>query len=444
MHSSKPKVLHVLAGKPMLQRVVDAAMQLDAEAIHVIYGHGGEQIREALPELPVHWVLQSEQLGTGHAVMQALPSIPKDSWVLVLSADVPLIQPETLQQLVAQCTSGNSPRAPLGLLMAILDNPHGLGRILRDEQGSIQAIVEEKDANLQQREIKEIYTGICCVQASDLQNWLPNLTMQNVQEEYYLTDMIAMAAKEHVPIVGHRVTDVFETHGVNNFEQLQQLERIFQVQQAKRLMISGVRLADAARIDIRGELVCGKDVFIDVNAVFSGRVVIGEGCAIAPNCILTNVELGKNCKIHANSVLDNCKIGDDCHIGPFARLRPGTQLASRCKIGNFVETKNAILGDDTKASHLSYLGDTVIGRDVNIGAGTITCNYDGVNKFQTTIEDGVFVGSDSQLVAPVIIGKNATIGAGTTIRKNVPAGELAISAAKQVIISGWTRPTKKK
>ena len=444
MYSSLPKVLHPLAGMPMLQRVVETAKQLNPDGIHVIFGHGGERIQKALPELSVHWVLQEQQLGTGHAVMQALPFIPAESRILVLSGDVPLIQQNTLQQLIAQCGVEAHQQAPLGLLVNVHDDPFGLGRIVRDESGQIVAVVEEKDADEQERRIKEVYTGVCCTSAADLSRWLPKLSASNVQEEYYLTEIIAMAARDGKSIVSFCTPDSTEVQGVNNAEQLQSLERIWQKRQAKQLMLSGVRLADAERIDIRGELTCGRDVFIDVNAVFAGRVHIGDGCSIAPNCLLKNVTLGKDCVINANSVLEDCTIGNACHVGPFARLRPGTVLGHRCKIGNFVETKNALLGENSKANHLSYLGDAIIGQDVNIGAGTITCNYDGANKHQTIIEDGVFVGSDTQFVAPVTVGTNATIGAGSTIRKNVPAEQLTLTVSAQKTIVGWKRPVKTK
>lgn len=443
MYSSLPKVLHPLAGVPMLQRVVETASQLNPDGIHVIFGHGGERIQKALPELPVHWVLQAQQLGTGHAVMQALPFIPAESQVLVLSADVPLIQVDTLKKLIKTCQVDMQDKAPLGLLVTVQDNPFGLGRIVRDENGQIIAVVEEKDATEQERRIQEIYTGVCCASAADLNRWLPKLSAANAQEEYYLTEIIAMSAHESKPIVSFCTEDSAEVQGVNNAEQLQTLERVWQRRQASRLMQSGVRLADAERIDIRGELTCGQDVFIDVNVVFEGQVHLGDGSRIAPNCVLKNVTVGKDCEIHANSVLEGCTIGDECHVGPFARLRPGTVLGSHCKIGNFVETKNAIFGENSKASHLSYLGDATIGLNVNIGAGTITCNYDGANKHQTIIEDGVFVGSDTQFVAPVTIGKNATIGAGSTIRKDVPAEELTLTASTQKTVIGWKRPVKK-
>lgn len=443
MYSSLPKVLHPLAGKPMLQRVIETAQQLNPDAIHVIYGHGGDEIKAALAKLPVNWILQAEQLGTGHAVKQALGHIPDKSQLLVLSGDVPLIQAETLRALISSCQSTKRESATLSLLVASVDNPTGLGRILRDATGKIRDIIEEKDASAEQKQIKEIYSGICCAPASDLARWLPNLTTHNAQNEYYLTDIIEMAVAEDLPIASIEASDTIEIQGVNNCLQLQQLERAWQKRVAEQLMLSGVTLADANRFDVRGELVCGKDVFIDLNSIFNGKVTLGKGCRIGPNCVLTNVTLGENCEILANSVLEGCVIGDNCHVGPFARLRPGTKLAADCKIGNFVETKNAIFDEGSKASHLSYLGDATLGKDVNIGAGTITCNYDGANKHQTIIEDGVFVGSDTQLVAPVTIGARATIGAGSTIRKDVPAEELTLTMSKQKTVFGWKRPVKK-
>ncbi len=440
MHSAISKVLHNIGGKPMLERVVETASGLNPDGIHVIFGHGGEQLRTALPNLPVNWVFQAEQLGTGHAVMQALSHIPRASQVLVLSADVPLIQVATLRMLIDRCKATHS----LGLLVASIADPSGLGRIVRNGQGDVNAIVEEKDATEQQRQINEIYSGICCATAADLNRWLPALSCDNAQGEYYLTEIIAMAVSEKLPIVSLRASDCMEIQGVNNRAQLHQLERAWQARIATQLMLMGVTIADAERIDIRGDLRCGTDVFIDVNNVFIGNVIIGDQCTIGPNCMLTHVTLGKNSEILPNSVLDNCIIGDDCHVGPFARLRPGTVLANGCKIGNFVETKKAVFAEGSKASHLSYLGDVTIGKQVNIGAGTITCNYDGVNKHQTVIQDGAFIGSDTQLVAPVTVGENATIGAGSTIRKNAPAGELTLTESKQKTIYGWKRPEKRK
>lgn len=443
MFSSTPKVLHPIAGKPMLRRVVETAQQLNPQTIHVIYGHGGDTIRKALPDLPVHWVHQSEQLGTGHAVLQALPYIPDNDLILVLSADVPLIEVHTLQSLITLGNSSITEHPSLNLLVAHLADPSGLGRILRNNKGEISNIVEEKDANEQEKNIKEIYSGICCTSAANLKRWLPQLNSDNAQGEFYLTDIIRMAVKDNLPVLSLSVSDPIEIQGVNNRLQLQQLERAWQQKNAAQLLLSGVTISDAARIDIRGELHCGKDVFIDVNCVFHGKVVLGDGCHIGPNCILTDVILGANTDIYANSVLEGCKIGNDCHIGPFARLRSGTQLAANCKIGNFVETKKAIFGEGSKASHLSYLGDVLLGKAVNVGAGTITCNYDGVNKHQTIIEDGAFIGSDTQLIAPVTVGANATIGAGSTIRRDAPPNELTLTESTQKTIYGWKRPKKK-
>ncbi len=444
MHSTKPKVLHQLGGQPMLARVIDAASALNPESIHVIIGFGGDKIREALPMLDVNWVIQAAQLGTGHAVLQALPFIPDTATVLILSGDVPLIQVDTLRALIACCFPLKAgEKSPLGLLVATVPDPTGLGRIVRNKQGAIETIVEEKDATPALRQINEIYSGICCTTADYLKQWLPKLQSHNAQKEYYLTDIITMATADDLPIQSLQVADPIEIQGINNRLQLQTLERVFQGRIASQLMCSGVTVADATRIDVRGELTCGIDVFIDVNTIFSGQVVIGEGSTIGANCSLNQVTLGAHCKILPNSVLDGAQIGDHCHIGPFAHIRPGTQLADHCKIGNFVETKKAIVGSHTKASHLSYLGDVSIGKHVNIGAGTITCNYDGVNKYPTVIGDGVFIGSDTQLIAPIVVGENATIGAGSTISKDVPAGELTLTEAKQKTIYGWQRPKKK-
>jgi bifunctional UDP-N-acetylglucosamine pyrophosphorylase/glucosamine-1-phosphate N-acetyltransferase len=443
MHSNTPKVLHHLAGKPMLVRVVETAQQLNPDAIHVVYGHEGKQIKESLPDLPVHWVHQPEQLGTGHAVMQALPFIPPQAQVLVLSADVPLIQVNTLHSLLDASKTAEPKQSVLALLVAHLENPEGLGRIIRDAQGTLCTIVEEKDANEQEKNIKEIYTGICCVSASNLDKWLPLIKTNNAQNEYYLTEIIALALADEVKINSYNVNDIMEITGVNNRLQLQQLEHTWQVREAQRLMMQGVSIADPESFYPRGELICGKDVSIDVNCIFKGRVVLGEGCVIGSGCVLTEVTVGKNTHIEAYSVLEGCEIGANCSIGPFARLRTGTRLGDQCKIGNFVEAKKAVFDVGSKANHLSYLGDVQLGKNVNVGAGTITCNYDGANKHQTVIEDGVFIGSDTQLVAPVVIGKGATIAAGSTIRKNVPAEELAYSESRQKTISGWKRPVKK-
>tara|TARA_Y100000588_G_scaffold222302_1_gene236199 strand:+ start:737 stop:2131 length:1395 start_codon:yes stop_codon:yes gene_type:complete len=443
MLSETPKVLHKLAGKPMLTQVVETAQSLNPEQIHIVVGHGNAQVKKALSSLAVNWVQQDKQLGTGHAVMQALPDIPEQSQVMVLSADVPLIQAQTLQALQSCCTPKPQQPIPLGLLLARAPDPTGLGRIIRDDNGNITAIVEEKDASEQQRQINEIYSGICCANTADLQRWLPRLSSNNAQQEYYLTEIIAIACEEGIPVHSIHAHDYMEIQGVNNRLQLQQLERAFQTRQANDLMLSGVTLADAQRIDIRGTLNCERDVFIDVNAVFEGEVTLAKGCQIGANCTLKNVTLGAGCIILPNSVLENCHIEQNCQIGPFARIRPGTRLAADCKIGNFVETKNAVFQAGSKASHLSYLGDVQIGKNVNIGAGTITCNYDGANKHTTVIEDGAFIGSDTQLVAPVTVGKNATIGAGSTIRKDAPAESLTLTASKQRTIYEWKRPVEK-
>ena len=444
MRSSTPKVLHELAGKPMLERVLDTAEALKPDGIHVIIGYEGKRIQEAFKDRPVNWVWQQEQLGTGHAVMQALPHIPEDAHVLVLSADVPLIQLKLLQAMVRQATPASPSRqAPLALLLAILSNPTGLGRVIRDVNGAIYGVVEEKDATDAERSIQEIYSGTCCAAASDLAVWLPKLSDRNVQEEYYLTDIMAMAAEENCPITCVHAPASWMIQGVNDRVQLEGLERVWQERRAAELMLSGVTIADKTRVDIRGELTCGQDVYVDINVMFEGKVQLGQGCRIGPHCVLKNVTLGDDTVIEAHSVLEGCVVGEACSIGPFARIRPGTVLGDRCKIGNFVETKKAVFDDGSKASHLSYLGDVTVGKQVNIGAGMITCNYDGANKHQTVIEDGVFIGSDTQLVAPVTVGKNATIGAGSTIRKSVPAGGLTLTASSQKTLSDWKRPEKK-
>lgn len=444
MRSVKPKVLHSIAGKPMLTHVIETAQSLNPAKIHVLIGHQYEEIRTTLASFSVHWILQEERLGTGHAVMQALPHIPEESLVLILSGDVPLIQATTLQTLIQEHTHLSLKRSTLSLLLANYPDPTGFGRIVRDQNKNIIAIVEEKDATPEQRKIHEIYSGICCTEAAALQQWLPQLTRHNAQGEYYLTEILMLAVNNHSFIHAHHVQKLLEIQGVNTKLQLQQLERAWQTHRAETLMLQGVTIADAARIDIRGQLHCGQDVFIDINTVFMGDVSLGDSCSIGSNCILNNVTLGANCKILANSILENCFIDEGCEIGPFARLRPDTRLAPYCKVGNFVEVKNTSFGRGSKANHLSYLGDAVLGSEVNIGAGTITCNYDGANKHQTIIEDGVHIGSDTQLVAPVVIGQNATIGAGSTIRRNVPAGELTLTESAQKTVYGWQRKKKSK
>ena len=443
MFSARPKVLHAIAGVSMLEHVVNTARQLSPATIYVVIGHEGARIQKELAHLPVQWVWQTQTLGTGHAVLQALPSIPSARPVLILSGDVPLIQYETLQGLIHACST--HPQSPhvLGLLLANHPEPAGFGRILRCDRGNIQSIMEEKDASPEQKKIQEIYTGICYALSDDLKRWLPMLTNDNAQKEYYLTAILEKAVQEAMPVVPFCAKNWFEIQGVNNKEQLQTQERNLQARTARQLMESGVTLMDASRIDVRGTLTCENDVVIDLNTLFIGDVLVGENTYIGPHCVLTNTRIGKNCHIHPHSVLEDCVIGDDCSIGPFARLRTGTQLATGCKIGNFVETKKAHFAAQSKASHLSYLGDVTIGTEVNIGAGTITCNYDGVNKHQTVIEDGAFIGSDTQLVAPVTVGKNATIGAGTTLRKNAPADALTLTETKQKTVHGWHRPMER-
>jgi bifunctional UDP-N-acetylglucosamine pyrophosphorylase / glucosamine-1-phosphate N-acetyltransferase len=436
MHSRLPKIMHEVAGIPMFERVVNTALNINPVQIHAVIGKNAEKVKSTFSHLPINWVEQSEQLGTGHALLQALPNIPDDAYVLVLYADTPLLQSQTIKPLIDATYQTNS----LSILVANLSNPFGLGRIIRDESHNVSAIVEEKDATKQIKQISEIYTGICCAKAIDLHRLIPSINNHNAQNEYYLTDIIAMAVNEKLPISSITVTDNDDILGVNNRLQLQKTERICQLRAANKLLLTGVTIADANRIDIRGSIKCGEDVFIDINNIFSKEINLGNNTSIGPNCSLTNVTIGANCKILANSVLEDCVIADNCHIGPFARIRPGTELANGCRIGNFVEIKNAKVGEESKASHLSYLGDTTIGKQVNIGAGTITCNYDGVSKHHTTIEDGVFIGSDTQLVAPLTIGKNATVGAGSTIRKNVPSDELTMTTSTQKTIHGWKRP----
>lgn len=439
MRSTLPKVLHRIAGCSMLERVANIALAQHPEKIHVIVGHAAETIRISCQHLPVNWITQSEQLGTGHAVLQALPHIPCDADVLVLYGDVPLLRNDTVQSLI---NLGRKDHHALALLVATVPNPYGLGRILRGDHNQIIAIIEEKDASTEQRAIREIYSGICSTTAANLQRWLPKITPKNAQAEYYFTDIIALAQQEQQPIVSLPVADYQDILGVNDRSQLHQVERIWQQRRAQELLLAGVGIADGNRIDIRGTLDCEQDVFIDINNIFNGEVHIGAGSTIAPNCILSNVTIGKNCRIEATSILEDCHIGDHCQIGPFARIRPGTQLGAHCKIGNFVEAKKAIFGEHSKANHLSYLGDVTVGNNVNIGAGTITCNYDGANKHQTIIEDGVHIGSDTQLIAPVTIGKNATIGAGSTIRRHAPPNELTLSISQQKTIPGWKRKKK--
>jgi bifunctional UDP-N-acetylglucosamine pyrophosphorylase/glucosamine-1-phosphate N-acetyltransferase len=437
MKSSLPKVLHPVAGKAMLHHVVDTAKQLGAEKIHTVIGHGADQVRASLEDDSVNWVLQTEQLGTGHAVAQALPALPDDARVLVLYGDVPLTRKDTLETMVADLDERN-----LALLTVDMDNPHGYGRIVRNEQGLVQAIVEQKDATAEQQQIQEVNTGILAVSARQLKQWLPALSNSNAQGEYYLTDIIAMAVDHGLSVTVSQPLNPFEVQGVNNRLQLAELERWYQRQQAERLMTEGASLADPARIEVRGELIIGNDLWIDVNAVFEGRVSLGNNVVIGPNCVIKDATIADGAEIKANSVIEGAVVGANAQIGPFARLRPGTELAANTKVGNFVETKKAVVGEGSKINHLSYVGDASLGRNVNVGAGTITCNYDGVNKHQTVLGDGVFVGSNTSLVAPVNVAEQATIGAGSTITRDISEGELAVARGKQRNIAGWDRPKK--
>lgn len=439
MRSALPKVLHPIAGKAMLQHVVDACQCLALPNLAVVYGHGGELVRERVTAAGIHWALQAEQKGTGHAVAQAIHLVQPDDVVLIAYGDVPLIRPETLQRLAQGLQD-----AALCVLTTELTEPKGYGRIVRNAQGQVQAIVEEKDATDAQRQIGEVNTGFIAARGADLQRWLQQLTPQNVQGEYYLTDCVGLAVAEGGVVHTVLCTDPVEVEGANNRVQLARLERACQLRYAESLMLAGVTVADPARLDIRGTVKTGQDVFIDVNVVLIGDVQLGDNVVIEANCVLENAVIGANTHIKSHSVIEDTVIGADCDVGPFARLRPGTVLAEHAKIGNFVETKKAIIGKGSKVNHLSYIGDALMGDDVNIGAGTITCNYDGANKHKTVIGDKVFVGSCTQLVAPVTIGNGATIGAGSTITKDAPAGELTLSRAKQMTLKGWVRPTKEK
>ncbi|WP_372764612.1 bifunctional UDP-N-acetylglucosamine diphosphorylase/glucosamine-1-phosphate N-acetyltransferase GlmU [Litorivivens sp.] len=437
MRSGLPKVMHPIAGKPMLGHVVDAARAINAANIHVVVGHGADQVTDAFADSGLSWVEQLEQKGTGHAVAQALPKLVESSRVLILYGDVPLIAPDTLARLLDLCGDTS-----MALLTTDLNDPTGYGRIVR-EFDKVVAIVEQKDASRDQLAIQEVNTGIMAVSARHLNSWLPKLSSDNAQGEYYLTDIIAMAVADGVSIEVAQPATSWEVQGVNNRMQLNELERYYQQCRAKELMASGATLADAARIDIRGSLTVGEDCYIDVNCVFEGQCEIGANVHIGPNCVLTNSTVASGSTIKANSVLEDAVLGEGCDVGPFARLRPGTVLASNAKIGNFVETKKAVVGQGSKVNHLSYIGDSELGDNVNVGAGTITCNYDGVNKSKTVIGDGAFIGSNTSLVAPVSVGKNATVGAGSTITSDVPDEDLAVARGKQRNISGWKRPTKK-
>ncbi|MDO9007444.1 MAG: bifunctional UDP-N-acetylglucosamine diphosphorylase/glucosamine-1-phosphate N-acetyltransferase GlmU [Thiobacillus sp.] len=438
MRSDLPKVLHKLAGKPLLGHVVDNAHALGASQTCVVYGFGGEAVPQALADDKLTFVLQAQQHGTGHAVQQALPALADDSVTLILYGDVPLTHTATLQPLVTAARAGK-----LGLLTVTLADPTGYGRIVR-EHGKVTRIVEHKDATDAERAIAEVNTGILAVATRHLKQWIATLKNDNAQGEYYLTDIIAQAVADGVAIETHQPAHEWEVLGINSKAQLAQLERIHQNEIAQALLESGVTLMDPARLDVRGALSCGRDVAIDVNCVFEGRVLLGDGVQIGANCVLRNVTVAAGTRIDAFTLIDDAAIGEINRLGPFTRIRPGTTLARDVHVGNFVEIKNSQIDDGSKIGHLSYIGDTTMGKQVNIGAGTITCNYDGANKHRTVIGDDVFVGSDTQLVAPVTVGKGATLGAGTTLTKDAPAGELTLSRAKQTTIPGWTRPLKLK
>ena len=437
MKSAQPKVLQEIAGRPMLAHVIDAARALSPAGVHVVFGHGGGQVRDAFDAQPdLTWTEQAEQLGTGHAVQQAMPGVPDGAQVLVLYGDVPLITPDTLRRLLDM-------PGRLAVLAAEPADPSGYGRIARDAEGRVAEIVEHRDADDEQRRIRLVNTGVIAAESTALKRWLSRLSSDNVQGEYYLTDVFREAAAEFAAAEIVLVADPMETEGANDPWQLAQLERAFQRRAAHALCTAGARLADPGRIDIRGNVGVGRDVEIDVDVVFEGEVRLGDGVRIGPFCRLRNVDLGAGTEVRAHCDLDGARTEGAVTIGPFARLRPGTVLADGVHIGNFVETKNAILGVGSKANHLAYLGDAAIGAGVNVGAGTITCNYDGANKSRTTIEDGAFIGSNASLVAPVRIGKDATIGAGSVVTKDAPDGQLTVARARQGVIEGWQRPRKK-
>ncbi|MGO1430293.1 MAG: bifunctional UDP-N-acetylglucosamine diphosphorylase/glucosamine-1-phosphate N-acetyltransferase GlmU [Halomonas sp.] len=437
MRSQTPKVLHTLAGKPMVQHVLETASGLRPDRTHVVIGHGAEQLREALADSGVNFAVQAEQKGTGHAVAQALEHLGSGK-VAILYGDVPLLQRESLRELLSHVDEQH-----MGLLTVSLDNPSGYGRIVRNDAGDAVAIVEQKDANSAQLAITECNTGIMAMTSGQLKRWLPQLSAENAQGEYYLTDVIAMAADEGVKVCTAQPATAVEVEGVNNRAQMARLERAYQQQLADKLMEQGVALADPARLDVRGRLSCGHDVFIDVGCVFEGDVELGEGVRIGPYCVIKNSTIGAESVVDTHSVIDSTVAAGLNQIGPFARLRPGTRLAVKAKVGNFVETKNADVGEGSKINHLSYVGDARLGRDVNVGAGTITCNYDGANKHVTEIGDNAFIGSNTSLVAPVTVGKGATVGAGSTIAKDVTDYTLAVTRGRQLEKIDWLRPSKR-
>ena len=437
MRSDLPKVLQPLAGKPLLQHVLDTAAQIEPAALHVVYGHGGDMVRATCTDPALHWALQAEQRGTGHALLQAMPDIPDDHQVLVLYGDVPLLRAETLRELLLLAAG------QISLLTVNLADPTGYGRVLRDARGRVRSIVEQKDATAAQRRVREANTGVMVLPAKPLKKWLAALRSDNAQGEYYLTDVIAMAVKAKTRVTPLVAGSESEVQGVNDKLQLAQLEAAFRARLAEEAMRSGATLADPARFDQRGTLKLGRDVFIDANVLFEGVVELGDRVRVGPNCVLRDMTVGADTVIHSNCVLEKSSVGSHCSVGPFARLRPNAQLRDHVHIGNYVEVKNSVVGNGSKANHLTYLGDADVGEKVNVGAGTICCNYDGVNKSRTVIEDGAFIGSGAMLVAPVTVRAGATIGAGSTITKEAPAGKLTLARSRQVTLEGWQRPVKR-
>jgi bifunctional UDP-N-acetylglucosamine pyrophosphorylase/glucosamine-1-phosphate N-acetyltransferase len=436
MRSNLPKVLQPLAGRPLLAHVLDTARRLGADDICVVYGHGGDTVPAALADDSLRWALQAEQLGTGHAVQQAMPATPEQNTVLILFGDVPLLTPATIDRLLAATGEDD-----LAVLSVDMDDPAGYGRIVRDRD-AVTGIVEQKDASEAQQDIREINTGVMVAPAARLRAWLENLSNDNAQDEYYLTDVVAMAVEDGVHVRGIKADNWTEVMGINDRKQLAEAERALQARLVDELMAQGVGFADPARVDIRGKLECGKDVFIDINAVFEGDVYLGDGSKIESNNLIRDSRLGAGTLVHSNCHIEGATTADNCEIGPFARLRPGAELASDVKIGNFVEVKKSTIAAGSKVNHLTYIGDAEVGMGVNVGAGTITCNYDGANKHKTTIGDNVFIGSGVNLVAPIEVGAGATIGAGSTITKPAPEGQLTLERSKQLTVKGWKKPGK--
>lgn len=437
MRSARPKVLQALAGRPLLQHVIDSSKALGADDICVVYGFGGDAVKASFAGEKLRWALQEKQLGTGHAVMQAMPGTPDSHRVLILFGDVPLIRPETLRRVIDACKGDD-----IAVLTVEMDNPYGYGRIVR-HNGNVVRNVEEKDANDNERRIREINTGVQCMPAARLKAWLTRLGTNNRQGEYYLTDILGMAAGDGVTVHGIRAESQVEVMGINDRKQLAEAERALQTRLVEELMAQGVGFADPARVDIRGELKCGRDVFIDVNAIFEGDVTLGDNVRIESNNLLRNCRIGDGTVVHPNCHIEGATTGTHCEIGPFSRLRPGAELAANVKVGNFVEIKKSTVADGSKVNHLTYIGDAAIGKNVNIGAGTITCNYDGANKYRTVIGDNAFIGSGVELVAPVEVGEGAVIGAGSTISKDAPAEQLTLERSRQVTVRGWKKPAKK-